>query len=919
MLLREIKVLTNPDHLIKTDPTDLVRKLARVDDSLGAILKGGKPRATKNDWLYTQVARMFAGHFVAEEPKSFLTLPGDGAWEQEYKGDTRFHPIPATLVDEHENLDLFLEEAGIRNFKALGLADDTLESRKDSAGAFVLTPGDFRAAHQFVQLLSAKLSGDPELKDTPLILQNGHDAFWQPMIRYLQLGRYRTFLEEKNVFITEDAQKTASVLDAALGSRRDIAPPEPQSPLEIPPGSTILVSTRNNKKIHELQAIFDGMGASVRVLPFNTILQKPPEAKETSKTYAGNNIEKIEMAVDCVDQMGMDAVRSILAQRGLDSKKTFICVDDRGLAMPEDFLSDPVFDDCRSFLNPYKGMPGAELAHVLKAMGIADMYGRIEHAAKNIAEKRREAGDDRPVDRTAIDYTNYVFCPIEPDANGKRPIQGFWGQSEDTIAPEPSPSTGVLYSENYLMPKDDPQGRTKADIPEYLEKHSAMARALRAASRMLGINKHADSLTVQFNERSFDKSKWTIGTQYSLCPLSSELNARIFGRKITRSGPFQFNQNDNDRYDLRNLRQHWIKTSASNNNQGHFVSSSLNNFEDFARESNAFVLMPERGQSDDAALLRNMFTFFSLVVGKQVFDPNIAGKPVVLLKPSGDQTWAPFEKLYHHLHCHGLIGDKPEHMYKVKSSSAEAQEYLKKRKERYVPENVPHAVYEEQGKALAQNDPVFRVTVYCSATSTNATLCRQTEDMGYKLAAGGFAVKYGGGTMGLMDKVSKGFHRFRAEHPDMDVINHISAIQCSDTAQSEGMCEHDDFSCIHTNIYHRMEDLMDTDGEIALFGGAGTIQEIVASALARLSGARPTLHRPLVIVNQEIGQGVHKTRVFAPLMDILKPALCKKLNIHFVDNEAAAFDILAEARGARMAALQQGPAHRNYPYIPRAA
>ncbi len=911
--------LASPDYLMKTDSYDLFHRIAHAEKLLDGILEGKKPYTRENSWLYTQTARMFSGHFIAEEPKSFVTLPGEGAWEQALKGDTRYHPVPGTLVEEHENLDLFLHEAGIKNFRALGLTTESFDKRKTSAGAFVLTPGDFRAARQFLQTLSAKLSGDTLLEKTPLILQNGDDSFWSPMVRYLKLDRYRQFLEEKGVFITKDVQETVNVLDSALGDKKNIIPAKTENPLTIPPGSVILISTRNNKKIHELQAIFDCMDAAVRVLPFNTILRKPPEAQETSKTYTGNNIEKIDVAAKCVDQMGIEHVRAILTQRGLDPKKTFICADDRGLAMFEDFFSDPVFDDCRDFLNPYKKMPGAELAHVLKAMGISDMYGRIETAARNIEEKRHRIGDHRPVDRTVIDYTNYVFCPLEPDEKGERPVQGFWGQSEDTITTKQPRSSSVLYSENFLIPKDDPQGRIKAEIPDYIEKHSTMARALRAASRSLGLDKHADSLTIDFNKKSFGRNKWVIGTQYSLCSPSSDIVrlVQIFGKDARRS-PFRLNKNASSRYDLSNMRTHWIKTSPENGAEGHSVRSSLNNFESFARESNAFVLMPERTRNDKT-LLRNMFTFFSLVVGKQIFDSNIAGKPVVLLKPSGDQTWAPFEKLYHHLHRHGLIGDKPEHIYKVKNSSVDVQEYLKKRKDQYIPENVLATVYEEKGEILSPDKKLFRVAVYCSGTSTNATLSRQTKDFGYKLAEQEYSVKYGGGTMGLMDKLGKGYRSRRAERPNDPVLNHISAIQCSDTAQSEGICEEDDFVCIHTNIYHRMEDLMDVEAEVALFGGAGTVQEISSSLLARLSGTKSTINRPLIIVNHEIGQGEHKDRVFAPLMEILRPALCKKLNVHFVDTIEGAFDILNEARNNCAVDIRQNKASTPLPYIPRAA
>ncbi|HEY8189962.1 MAG TPA: hypothetical protein VIF12_04710 [Micavibrio sp.] len=885
-----------------------------MEKVLIAIMEGEKPRATKNDWIYEQGARMFAGHFLAESPASFLTLPGDGAWELDHKGETSSHPVPATLIEENDNLGLLLHEAGTENFRTFGLSQDSLEDRKASAGSFVLTPGDFRALLDFVQTLKAKLANDPVLKSKPIVLQNSFNEFWNPVIRHLGLDRNRAAMEKIGVFMTKDMPGTADALERALGDCKGDKPRTLKSPLTIPVGSIILVSTRNNKKIHEMQAILDGMGAAVRVLPFNTILRKPAEAREESKTYAGNNIEKIQTTIECVDQMGLENVRDILRDRGLDPAKTFICVDDRGLALRENLMADPVFDDCRSFLNPYKEMPGAELAHVLKAMGISDMYGRLEHAIRNEEQRRKDAGDSRPVDRTIVDYTNYVFCPIEPDAQGNRAIQGFWAESEDMLTPNPSPSEGVLYSENYLIPKNDPDRRTKADIPEYIEKLSSMARAMRTAGNVLGINRHAESAALAFNSRAANDRKWVLGTQYTLRPQDSVSPVRVFGRKQARKTPFEFSRRN---YDLLNLQRHWIMANGDGG-KGHVVLSGLNNFQKFADDSDAFVLLPEKN-SDELTILRNMFMFFSLVVGKQVFDPTIAGKPVVILNPGGDQTWAPFQKIYHHLHRHGLLGDKPEHVYKIKETPADVTEHLKKRKERYIPENVAAVPYEERGEPVKENDNLFRVTVYCSATSTNASCCSQTSELGYTLAKGGFAVKYGGGTMGLMDKVSRGFHQFRQENPDSEVENHISAIQCADTAQSEGMCEGDDFSCIHTNIYHRIEDLSDTDGEIVLWGGAGTVQEIVASALQRMTGSRETKNRPLVIVNQEIGHGDHKAKVFGPITEVFTETLCEKLNIHFVDTIKESMEIVARARENKK--MQPGPTSspHGYSYISRAA
>ena len=98
------------------------------------------------------------------------------------------------------------------------------------------------------------------------------------------------------------------------------------------------------------------------------------EAKETSKSYTGNNMEKVVKAWERLDQMGPENVDAALKARGIDPAKTYLWFDDRGLDIHEDFMAHPLFDECRSYLNPYKPMPGAEMAHVNKSMSLEDFY-----------------------------------------------------------------------------------------------------------------------------------------------------------------------------------------------------------------------------------------------------------------------------------------------------------------------------------------------------------------------------------------------------------------------------------------------------------------------------------------------------------------------------------------------------------------
>jgi len=67
----------------------------------------------------------------------------------------------------------------------------------------------------------------------------------------------------------------------------------------------------------------EALKADVRVLPFN-ILEKPEEAKETSLTYAANDMEKVKKAWKRIDQLGPEKISEILRERGMGSRQTWI-------------------------------------------------------------------------------------------------------------------------------------------------------------------------------------------------------------------------------------------------------------------------------------------------------------------------------------------------------------------------------------------------------------------------------------------------------------------------------------------------------------------------------------------------------------------------------------------------------------------
>lgn len=897
-------------------------RLEQTEKMLRAILEGQKPYLDPNGpqgWLFEQLTRMHAGFFIPESAESYVMLPGEGVRERGLKGDMRFHPLAYKLVLRQKSLEQRLHNEGIKNFKVLGVdyaLRDTARNPADQmtqAGALILSRGDLYSLWQFSAILKERLQGGRS--DIPLILQNTAQGFWNPAIGGLGLDILSGETGKGfNVHFSDGPHDTLEILRSH--GRNSGSDPQIDPALRIEPGATILVVTRNSKKVHELQSILDTQKANVRVLPFCNLFPKPMEAKETSRSYAGNNMEKVAKAWERLDEMGADAVEEILRnKKGMDPQKTYLWFDDRGLEFTEPFLDHPLFDECRSYLNPYKLMPGAEMAHVNKSMSLEDFYARIEMSLSDMETKRRAGGLPGAVDRTAYDRTNYIITSLMPGQNGKRGVYSFTAATNDLLSECPRPAQDIYkYSEHYQVPKNMPGGRTKAEISDYIETMSSMALAAKAAMFTLGMEDHAARAQARMRAKFHDAARsgrWKIGTQHSLRADTYGHGKASKGIINRLEGAYKFLEGNGGQYDPRIPRLHDIYDDKGNRVQ---IASSLNNFYRFASDANAFMLTSEERREDcEKFFAVRLFAFFSLVVGKQVFDPAIAGSPFIVLNRAQERSWDDCLSIYTHLHRNGFLGDKPHHIFKLCRTREDAEKALQKMMENYIPNNLPQSRFWEKGRKSP--DDLFRVTVYCSATSTNNRLRQNARDFSFELARSGCSIRNGGGMDGLMYETSMGVHDFRrwwAEKHDGQPMprNHVSSIQCEDTYQSEGLCDFNDYVCVHPNIFLRMDDLQTTDAEVFLPGGAGTVQELIASFLMREAGLIPA-NRPVIIVNAEIGHGRHRTRVYEPLVEAIPEHYFEKYNIRVVDDEKAALQLVREYQAASGKYVPPAPGWRS--------
>ncbi len=870
--------------------------LATAND-LREMLEGRKPCITdSNKWLFDQLTRLRAGFLISEEPKCLVTLPDDSHEILSLKGDTSIHPIGYPLAKSASALRARLTHEGLQNHTTLGFAPQNRNTAVTAAelqkgeGAMILSKGDVHSLYQAVLLIADRVGGGSDR--VPLVL-NSHKDLWGPFMGYLRT--LNIDLIGLNIH-RADTYNDISDIVSGYGIEGGKTPAHDVA-MAVRPGATILVQTSNDKKIHELKAILQYQGLDVQVLPFNLLVDKPVEAKEYSRTYAGNNNEKRINAIEKADTTSRADIIARLEAYGADPANTFIWLDDRGLDTMLCLFGSAEFARCSNYLNHYRVSPGVELGNVLKSMSITDFYASM----KVVAEQE---GPD--ADLTSHDVTCYMMTPLFPDAKGERPIYTSFGATLDVIGFEPRPANQPhYYSEHFLMPVGDTRKRTKMEIPHYIEQQSSMARAAVAMAALTGMDQHRNHMhLVAESSKVFGHSglqgmnQHTVLTHTNFFPEMHGHGDKNTAKRVRAD--FNLGTGRHGHYDYRRAGTYAFKTPGDGKR---IVHSGLSAFQNYFDDADAFVLGPYSSKyaGTDEMKLHKMFIFTSLVVGKQVFDPAVYPKFLGVFS----REWDECKAMYDDFHRMGFIGQKPEHMFMdIQDSNRRGMamaitEAMRNHMRTYRRLEFTEPQYIEKGR---RPEGLFRATIYCSATSTDQVLRKEAFDLAYRLAEQGFAVKNGGGTEGLMRMTSDGVHAFREDAAKKGMqrvpVNAVISDQYEYTMRAEGLCDWNDHVRVHASIFPRIEKLQDTDAEIVLAGGAGTIQEIVASMITRISGARPVENRPLIIVNQQVGRTGQMRGVYDNLLEYLPQSLMDRANVSVVNTIDEAIDITRFARHA---------------------
>lgn len=895
----------------------LLQHITQLKNDCLAIIRDEKPVVTKA--LTEQLARMHTGFFVTDYPQAY-TMKGSEASHlkgvsrqerREYirktKGLFPVQTITHALTQEHEQVSKRLHARGLHNFRLMGAETSVRQTLQrpagyDDADAFILAKSDIHGLFEFTEAVEKRLRGEDPDFHKPLILHN-HGGYWEPILKGMQMTHEnRRWLESHNIYMASRLSRVEAIC-ANWGVDKAKVPVPLAPALEIEPGSTILVVTRQNRKIHELQRIFDALDANIRILPFHVVIGRPREAEEISGTYIGNNIEKKTSAQEKIASMPKAELEAKLRRYGLAvDNKTLILCDDRGEEFETNFFAEPEFAELRKHLNPNKRGLGVEMANFLRAIANAgEMYHLIEKAHD------RMKAEGRNPSRNGYDYACYAIAPITDLAN---PLV-ITATTEDEIVVDPEYDTNIGYSEDFLKLKGSPYA-SKNKTPNFMAKYSAMALAVATISKVTGLEakRTADftmsSLMGVYSQTAFDnrQGRWKIGMPQSASLGVADVEkiplSRIVNQGFLREFSFVAGQKP---YDL-NIEHSYTVLSEDKKQMPWY--SSLVSSHQFALDVDGFYFRPTgnaRGMMEEFA---RDFSFFNPIVGKQTFAPHYHPKPNVV-----DVRYAKRQiRNYDYLHKLGLIGDAAVYLRDDVDSKSEAQRVFSRKLKNYVRPNdvdVPLSIEGDVPEGL------FRVVVYASASNRSETINNEARLLGELCAANGFSAINGGGNDGLMKSFADGVVLFRAKekamNPSQIVVNGLTSIQCIDTIESEGEYPHADRKERHPTIFHRMDKLQENDAEIFLAGGAGTLQEFYATCMSRLRTGRIE-NRPLILVNQGIRSGDEVCKVWDTLIDTLPKGAIEACNIFVVDTVEEAMGICMDARSDRgMASIMKANPH----------
>jgi uncharacterized protein (TIGR00730 family) len=330
--------------------------------------------------------------------------------------------------------------------------------------------------------------------------------------------------------------------------------------------------------------------------------------------------------------------------------------------------------------------------------------------------------------------------------------------------------------------------------------------------------------------------------------------------------------------------------------------------------SNAFVFLP-------SPTLAEVFKFVSLIVGYQTDDPELKGKPTIVVDL--DDSWEPVFDVLEHLHQQGMMLNAYG-LFTVVDTLQEVIPAVQEQIGVYTPDHLK-AMHEEttetsqngkyrngQGLMLVLDDrqpPEFNVGVFCSASTTYRPYKRMAYRFGSLLATNGYGAVFGAGNTGMMGELMRGA---------LDNGGYVRGANIQRIANIEGVPSGlghywGDEEGID-DIYKRVAVMVEhSEAFVILPGGAGTLQELLALLLLLREQGNPlmiykgvpTQFKDVILVNsplKEIQGGF-----FDPIIRLIEVfGYQEGREFHVVKDEAEAMEKLRRLQKGRQQDMLTG-------------
>lgn len=270
---------------------------------------------------------------------------------------------------------------------------------------------------------------------------------------------------------------------------------------------------------------------------------------------------------------------------------------------------------------------------------------------------------------------------------------------------------------------------------------------------------------------------------------------------------------------------------------------TLGNIESKIIESNAFLFTPQPG-------LQDMFKAISVFVGYQTLDPNLQGKPTIIL--NGDGSWDSFFNVLTQLQQQGTIKQNHEEFLLKVDSIHDVIPTLKQATSQPPPDAGRERHHVVTGKVQAFETPppddlLGNVCVFCSASLSEPDQLQDGYDLGRMLAENRLGCVSGAGSSGIMGTVVKG---------SVEAGGWTAGSNVPHIIELEGLPEGLSTFWLKPDIYTRMEIMIENaDAFVIMPGGSGTMQELLALLLFRAKKDPLMEGKPIVIYNRPLADG----------------------------------------------------------------